>query len=165
MPRIKRPCVDWASITHEVKQAGLGELLGGPLVQALKSRHDHGVVEQPAEAVLVGKVVADLFRKRRVVWQHAATREERTGHAESGIAEQPAEWGEQSYRQARRPDKCMRVKHAAQCDVQEEALCRALCLGERMVLQVAGDDAGAVSPVPRGRGWPLDELQSELHRL
>jgi hypothetical protein len=78
------------------------------------------------------------------VREHAAQREERARHAEPGIAERGAERGEAPERQARRSDHRMRSEHADQRDVHEEALGRALALGELAVLEVAGDDAAAV---------------------
>ena len=131
MSLLERPRVDRAAVANQLEQAWFAELLGGPLVQALQPRHDHGVVEQPAEALLVGDVALDVAVERIVVREHAAEREERARHPEPGIAEHAAERSEPPQRQARRRDECVRVEDAHQRDVHEEALRRGLCVGER----------------------------------
>ena len=60
---LEGPGVDRVAVANELEQARLGELLGGPLVQALQPRHDHRVVEHPAEALLVGDVALDVARR------------------------------------------------------------------------------------------------------
>jgi hypothetical protein len=53
----------------------------------LQSRDDHREVEHPADSVLGGNVAPDVVGERIAVWEHAAKRQERSGHAEPGIAQ------------------------------------------------------------------------------
>jgi hypothetical protein len=57
----------------------------------------------------------------------------------------------------------VRIEHAQQRDVHEEALGRLLRVGEVAVLQVAGDDARVVGPVPVAPRRSLGEVQPEAH--
>src|SRR5215204_509460 len=111
-------------------QAWFAELLGGPLVHALRARRDHRVVEQPTETLLVGDVGLDVSGERIAVWDHAAEREEGPGHPEPRVAEQAAERRESPYRQARRRNERVGIEHTDENDVHEKALRRALRLGE-----------------------------------
>ena len=63
------------------------------------------------------------------------------------------------------PDERVRVEHAHQRDVHEEALRRALRFGEFAVLQVGADDARVVSAVPVAGRRSRNELQPEPHGL
>ena len=67
----KGPRVDRAAVANELEHPWLCELRGGPLVETLQSRHDHRVVEQPAETPLVGDIALDLIGERIVVRDHA----------------------------------------------------------------------------------------------
>ena len=84
--------------------------------------------------------------------------------SEPGIAEQPAEEVEPSQRQARRRIECVRVQHAQQRDVHEEAFGSSLCFGKFPVLEVGTDDACVVSAVPVAARRSGDELKPQPHR-
>ena len=66
------PGVDGVAVAHQLEQAWLAELRGGPLVDALQPRHDHRVVEQPAKTLLVGDVALHVELERIAVREHAA---------------------------------------------------------------------------------------------
>jgi hypothetical protein len=163
VPLLERPGVGRVAVAHQLEQARFAELLGRPLVQVLPPRDDHRVVEDPAEALLVGDVALHVERERIAVRQHAAQREEDACHPEPRVAEQAAERSEPSQRQARRRAERVRVEHAHEHDVDEEALGCALRSGELPVLEVAGDDARVVRPVPVAPGRSLSELQPQPH--
>ena len=100
-----------------------------------------------------------------MVRQHAAQREERSGHARPGVAEQAAERGQPAEGQARRPDERVRIQDARERDVHEEALRRVLRLGEVAVLQVAAHDARVVRAVPGAPRRVRAEVEPEPHGL
>ena len=87
MSFLEGPRVDRAAVANQFEQAWFAELLGRPLVQALQPRHDHRVVEQPAETLLVGDVPLNVAGERVAVRDHAAEREEHARHPEPRIAE------------------------------------------------------------------------------
>ena len=66
------PRVDRIAVANQFEHTRLAELGGGPLVEALQPRHDHPVVEQPAETLLVGEIPLDVTRERVVVRDHTA---------------------------------------------------------------------------------------------
>jgi hypothetical protein len=66
------PSVDRVAVANQLEQTWLAELHGGPLVDSLQPRHDHRVVEQPAETLLVGDIALHVERERIPVWEHAA---------------------------------------------------------------------------------------------
>src|ERR1700735_5450961 len=82
------PGVDRVAVSHHFQHSWFAELVGGPLVEGLKPRHNHRVIEHPAETLLVGDVALHLACEWVAIWQHAAERQERAGHPEPGIAEQ-----------------------------------------------------------------------------
>src|SRR4051812_20952040 len=91
VPLLERPRVDRIAVANQLEQTLLAKLLRGPLVHALQPREDHGVVEQPTEAPLVGDVGLDIASERIAVGEHAAEREEGPGHPEPWIAEHAAQ--------------------------------------------------------------------------
>ena len=72
MSLLEGPGVDRVAVANQLQQAWFVEVLGGPLVQALKPRHDHRVVEHPAKTLLVGDIALHVDGERVAVWQHAA---------------------------------------------------------------------------------------------
>jgi hypothetical protein len=56
----------------QLEQAWLAELLGGPLVDPLPPREDHGLVEQPTEAMFVAEVGLGIPCERTAVGHYAA---------------------------------------------------------------------------------------------
>jgi hypothetical protein len=140
----ERPGVDRAALANQLHDAWLAELARRPLVEALQPRHDHRIVEEPAETLLVGDIALHVECKR--------------------IAVRKAERSEPSQREARCPDERVRVEDAYERDVHEEPLGLALCLGELAVLQVGMDDARVVSSIPVPPCRPRDKLEPQLHR-
>ncbi len=47
--------IDGVEVVYETAQPGKVEFPGGPVVQPLQPRLDHAVVEQPPQAMLVGR--------------------------------------------------------------------------------------------------------------
>ena len=72
MALLEGPRVDRVAGANELEQAWLAKLAGGPLVDALDPRQEHGVVEQPAETMLVGEVDLDVQVERVAVGQYPA---------------------------------------------------------------------------------------------
>ena len=64
----------------------------------------------------------------------------------------------------RRSHERVRVEHANERDVHEEALGLALFLGKILVIQVGANDARVVSAVPVAPCRPRDELEPQLYR-
>src|SRR5262245_34880126 len=67
---LERPGVDRVAVADQAEQARLGELLAGPLVEALQPRSDHRVVEHPAQALIVGDIAVDVAVEREAVRQY-----------------------------------------------------------------------------------------------
>ena len=72
MSLLEWPGVDRVAIANQLEQAWFAEIPGGPLVHALQSRHDHRVIEHPANTLLVGDVAFDVEGERIAVREHAA---------------------------------------------------------------------------------------------
>ena len=162
MSLLERPGVDRVAVANQLEQAWLAELLGGPLVQALQPRHDHRVVEHPAETLLVGDVALDVVGERIAVWEHAASDRNAPGHPEPGVAEQrgraertaPAPGAAPRRARARRG----RARSATFMKKRSGALSASASVA---VLQVAGHDARVVGSVPVARRRRRDEREPE----
>ena len=72
MSFLERPGVDRVAVANELEQARFGELLGGPLVEALQARDDHRVVEHPAQTLLFGDIALDVAVERIAVREHTS---------------------------------------------------------------------------------------------
>jgi hypothetical protein len=69
---LEGPGVDRVAVANQLEQARFVQVLGGLLVHGLQSRHDHHVVEHPAEWLLVGDVALHVEPERIAVRQNAA---------------------------------------------------------------------------------------------
>jgi hypothetical protein len=112
--------------------------------------------------LLVRDVAIDAERERIAVREYVPEREEHSRHPEARIADQVSEGGEPSEREPRRRIQRVRVEHAGQRNVHEEALGCALGFRQSLVLQVGTHDARVVCPVPVAARWFRAELQPEL---
>ena len=70
MSLLEGPGVDWVAVANQLKQARFGDLVSGPLVQALQPRDDHRVVEHPAQTLLFGDITLDVAIERIAVREH-----------------------------------------------------------------------------------------------
>ena len=95
--------------------------------------------------------------ERIPVRQDVAEREERVGTPPPGIAEQPADRSQAAQGQTRSGEQAMGVQHADEGDVHEESFYGVFLAGEIAVVQVSGDDAGIVGPVPHFGRRPTQE--------
>ena len=142
------PCVRQRAVAHALEQPGRAQLVGRPLVDLLQPWPDHPVVEESSEAELDVEVGRHAVAERILGGQHPRQRQEDPGHPESRVAEQRSERTQPAERQPRRGDERVREQHSTQHDVHEEALGFALRFRQVAVVQVAGDDAPVVRPIP-----------------
>src|SRR5262245_53190240 len=97
--------------------------------------------------------------QRITLRENAAERQEDAGHSEPRVTEHAAEGSEPSQREAWRSNERVRIEHADERDVHEEALRPAFGVGEGSVLEVRVHDAGVMSSIPAAAGRFRDELQ------
>ena len=132
----------------------------GKVVQGLQPGQDHAVVDETARVVLRREDLADAPAGQRIPdGQDVVQREEQVRAPPPGITQQAGARAHPAERQPRVDDQCLRVEHPDQGDVHEEALDREFRRAQRPVLEITGDDAGVVGPVP-GLGR---RLAQELH--
>ena len=80
--------------------------------------------------------------------KHARQLQEDPGHPDPWVTKHRGERAKPPQRNPRRSDKGVGVEHPAQYDVHEEALGGILRLREVTMLEVSGDHAAVVRPVP-----------------
>jgi hypothetical protein len=108
---LERPGVDRGALAHHVEHARLAELPGRPLVQPLEARNDHGVVQHPAETLLVVDVALHVEVERIAVRQHTPEGEEGTGHPEQ--RDRPAPVEQKTLVDGPPPTRCRAAKRRA----------------------------------------------------
>ena len=149
MSVLEGPGVDRVAVANEPEHARVGQLLGGPLVQALQARHDDGVVEHPAQTLLLRDIALDVEVERIAVREHAPEREEHSSHPEPRVADQAADRSQPSQRQPWRRIQRVRVqRRAASATFMKKRSGELSGFGELPVLQVGAHDARVVRAVP-----------------
>jgi hypothetical protein len=152
------PCVDGPAVAEHLEDPRLVQLSRRVGVEGGRPGQDHAVIDQAPQVVLG---VEELFHgdpvERIPVRQDIAEGEEQVGTAPAGVAEQPARRSKATQGQTRSGEQAVGVQHADEGDVHEESLYGVFLPAEVAMVQVPGDDAGIVGPVPRLGRRPAQE--------
>ena len=159
----RRPRIGRNPVLDEPAQAGQAELLRRPFVEPPDPWPDHAVVEDVPEPVLAGDIALGVVAERIAVRQDPRQRQKDPGHSDPRVAEQRSGRAQPAQREPRCGDHGMRIQHANQDHVEEEALDPAFGARQLLVLEVRGDDADVVGAVPAPGRWTSDELDRGLH--
>ncbi len=161
---LESPCVGQGSVPDTLDQPGRSQLMSRPLVELLQPRSDDPEIQESSEAELAIEDGPDAVTEGVLVGQDPGQLQEDPGHAEPRVTDERCQRAQPSQRDSGRGDERVCIEHAAEHDVHEEALGCVLRLRHVAVLEVRGDHAPVVRPIPGTSGRAIDERHPVVDR-